>query len=295
MRKNYLINLANKLVVKYSNENKLLDDTAIEFFVKEAINFYDLNEYVEYLEFAVGTSRRGCYNYGKKRLSIYLDAYKESLQIYKNEYKDIFKNDHESCLQINLEIIKTLIHEVTHIKQRKEYNENPDSLEAILFKDSYLDHALTGIDHITAPIFYILSRFEYSKSKKFYRITPMEREAFLDSSSFVCDMLKDNYYDKYYNVRDYNSYRLLSEILRGYGKNNNISPILTYIKIQDRIKQKCKTHIKTINVPTIERIAKTMTLQQRIHYGFRITESEFNELKTLKESTNAYRTLKGKH
>jgi len=115
-----------ELLTKYNN--KLYDTNFIESFLKVAINYYELNDWVQNINI------KFLNNPGEKYIAVY-DYLEKSITVYKSQLKEFIEEKGDSILYKNLYLIQILLHELEHASQNKLIYTS-DTIEAQILKYS---------------------------------------------------------------------------------------------------------------------------------------------------------------
>ena len=219
----------------------------IKFYINDIVSFLELNEYLADIVFIPDRYKNlGSYHLGERKMNIAIKAIVNEARLVLNMMDD---KPHQESM-INLFILKTLLHEITHI---------------------YHNYLITECDSDIAKVFYLELAYFQSDSEivaqqyeKHYSKLIFERDANITSVENILRIIK-----KYVNdpmLYDYYFEYLKHYLLSGYSEDNDTitSPIeIVYGDIlhQDMI------------------VADNIDLYDRFRLGFQVNRDEMSYFK----------------
>lgn len=180
-----------------------------------------------------------------------------------------------------IKTIMTLRHEVEHVIQNKNYGLNRNLEEILITLNLRLLHESFNSDENLKRL------YNYKKlDKNIYYIEPIERFANIKSTdiieSIICSL------DLSEEIKALLLYILKVDksLLYTYSyfkDDNSIIPIYSYINYMKSLNEYYIENIDGKDLDNyIESYGKDLSFKERLYYGYKISDSEFNDIKTLK-------------
>ena len=233
--------LYNKIQLENFNE----DD--VKHYVQDVVSFLELNEYLADVWFSPERYRDlGSYNFKDRKVRVALKAIINEARMVLNMMDD--KPNQQ--LMINLFILKTLLHEITHIYHNYLVSECDNDISKVFYVE--LDYFHQDTDLVSEQ--YVTH----------YNKLIFERDANISSVENILRIISKYLHDDL--VFAYYYEELKRYLLAGYEERNGriISPI--EVVYQDLLKQDII-------------YASNIDLYDRLKLGFQVTSEEMNEFK----------------
>lgn len=269
-----------RIVYDYSKKGKILDLNAIESIVDIVVRNRDLNDYVKRINFKKANPLNKDnelmlmgYNFLNKQINVYCDSLNKFILLNSSLlYNEVYK--------LNFSLLQFILHELEHSNQHKimDYNNNTlskllkitsgglfNNLDINVVKDKLLSEGFTMKQ--------IITYYEHQKKQydEYYDLCLAERLADINSNKDLIKILESEK-SKLFDVYIYFYYNWLSNYLRGYKYEIGVltSPTISYVK---KVSPSRLDKLKEIDVGS--------ELENRLYYGYPISELEFEEEKII--------------
>ncbi len=213
------------------------------------------------------------------------------------DYDKMTCGNDSSMLEANLDIVATLLHEISHLEEFNKIKRK--DLEAILLNASDLvffeNLAISRLKKyriFLSDSFYtnLIIRLQQKLYLKIYDKIPSERLADINAYRRLYESISsyhkfdELYQDAYYAVK----YSLIEQYFSGYNKTLNKSnccnvPLIDYFKFikQEHLLEKFHFYSKDLN-QFLNNCSNEFTLEERMRFGLPITSDEIKDMsKTL--------------
>lgn len=266
-----------------SDNKKYFKSSFIEEFIKSFINEFEINDYILNYNICSINRNNGCATYKIEDKSISIDSKKiieASLGRIDNEKKiGIESSEIEKYTKVNLDILRTCVHELTHACQYKKCLEGKKDLESHLLEmvlKKNLD-TLAGIDISKDMIKYYDLLYKLFLHPECYKFKPSERMADIKGLEFTYDISKFINSD----IESYMKLLLLSSKIDGY---SYISPTTYATYIVEDLKNELglphgETNWYNIENNYIEEVKRRrISLKDRLYLGLPINDDESDKI-----------------
>ena len=294
IRGDFMLYELSKLIYDYYKQQKFADKYFVETATNIILDNMNLSDYIN--NFTIisldekSTSYSGSsYDFKDKELII-------DLVYEKNKRKYSF-NRNNKYLYYNLEIIRTIFHELDHALLNKEIINNKNTIDILLSKeifDWYIKNCPETSNKEKSKEQLYIEIVELERKKMYYyenhNKAPYERRANLISLLKMNELLKSindtninpkkiEYYNKKYRKKTIKIAKGNYVLYKKYGYTN--SPSLDYfIKFDYKNKNKfeeAKTYYYDKN-KSFENTNQKYKFEEKIFYGLQLSKDEFNKL-----------------
>lgn len=261
------------LIYDYVKNNRVLDKDFIDKILDVVINELELNDYVIDSEIINEPGKRrktytiAYYNFYSRIIEVNLQV---ALERLKEEAKKLRLTSIETSYFIAKELAETILHELEHASQVKEYDRDGNNLESLIIKRAFAHKTIIRSDILLLLMNgysekELLMRYKTIKRGiKYYKYDPLERLADYHALNYIKEILKElNVGDRVMLHTYYEEYK---NYIRGY-------------KLQ---KEPTKFFLAKVgglkDWQEIERLSTDCDLKTRLSLGLSITKDEYQEL-----------------
>ena len=286
-----------QLVYDYSIKGKTADRSFCEKVINLCVDGFDINDYVKSynVESGINEAEYAGYDIGDKSLIVNLLKSKQEVlsRINDESRGGIVSSKFLTCVKVNIEIVHSIVHEITHACQYKKCLEGKDDLEKGLLELSFVKNlALLRGDNLSKEfIQYCMMLDELNGDKLYYISLPSERMADIRGLEFERDISKLITSKKKGNIETYTSLRLLLGKMLAY---KECAPTALVVTANETIKKSvgldynsCDVNVTENGLTKLSR-KNNFSLDDKLFYGFPITKDEKQnideEVKVLKRS-----------
>lgn len=268
------------ILYDYSINNRIFDKEAISKILDVLLTINSFDDKISYLickddkTNLSNTSNGGVLGEFDMNSKIYIYYWEMLNAIRKNKYRTAIDekydlNSKETAFKKNMFILQTLFHELEHAKQAQIVDDMQDnSLEKKLYQFE-INYVCVQDDVLSKGMlryFITLFKHEFIYNMN-YNISFMERMANIKSYEEICNLLLKlgNDFNKLYDIQKEVKDRF---IVKDY-KDGLIGPTTRFISNLGYTKYFTKNDL-------LEALSE-LSLDDRIRYGFRITEDEYTK------------------
>lgn len=257
-----------RFVYQYSLKNKLADENFIKEILKIIIREEKLEKKIQEIRIKEESPYKGkesindmAYNYKNKYIVAYLKDLEQRLDILKK--KSPFSTSFETTFYINLEIVRTLLHETRHAKQDKMITENNQDIETKLLTVNRAYKDLLN-----------------SLAIDMYPNTPQERMANIDASLIVERMILP-FKPSLPRIVTYEQATTISKLNQGYHlqKYEIICPTFQFLYSLGETSIMHSFDFYDKNYPKmLENINQNYTKKEQFRLGLPVSYDEYNKM-----------------
>lgn len=270
-----LSNLLN-LVMSYTKKLEIIDMTLIYKIIDLISDNLGLRELIKDIIVDEDLAKNRISSYNCKTKELYIN-YKKILKYCVDtiQHRKLYDNLEEKIMEINLAILKIVLHELEHVNQIKKLNEQNCTLENALLKISCEPFINSNENLSIQENAYLYDLKKYLMTSRGYCVDPAERFAFIKASDVVnslTDKLDSRSPVKIYSERDLNR-----ELLSGYMELDDyvISPTNEFLSEQTKIL--ADNHLQRDYLELYDLMEQDYSLKRRLYYGLSITVKEYNK------------------
>ncbi|HIR74054.1 TPA: hypothetical protein IAB95_00970 [Candidatus Ventrenecus avicola] len=275
-----------KLIYDYTKKEKIIDKEFIESFAEIVVDNYNSKKYLNSIVYDESSPDNTIMSY--TNISRSITIYQQNLN---NEISFIityFLHSNNSFLIKNLLILKTLMHELIHVKQYKIYDEKKkEETNTIEDAVTFISWSIVSITDLEEFLMNILGKKNTVNKKlteltqkridKSYLYAPLETMAEIDACKImkkILHILRLNHQEV--ELFTYFNYEILNKVLEVYAKTN--FPFQKFVNLGHLQKAWKQSIIYDSIKKGLTKECLNLPLEERCRYGFPITEEEKEEL-----------------
>lgn len=268
----FLMNILD-LIYIYTRKKEILDIDLIQTIIDTIINCVDINYLVHRVAFLKENKYKWLSIYYPNSKTLYIN-YSRVLSDSINTvlHRNLYSIDEEKIFEINLAILKVILHELEHVYQIKMLEDPNDTLESKLLRVSYEPYLVKG-EILSVEEKKYAHDFKKYLFKEGYAVDPAERFANIRAGYTICNMLGQ--LPEYALVKEYAERDLNRELLSGYVDlgMSILSPTEEFLNNRQRLLvQSGITRADDIISGTI---SQDYSLSLKLYHGLNISREEY--------------------
>lgn len=266
-----LINYLATFLYNKTKNNEFINFEDTQKIISVFTDYYLLNKYIKKM-YKISNLDNNYYSFENGEIGInldYISNYKKK-QLNSTRY---FNKEFENILAINLFILSSIVHEITHALQFKKINEENIDLEKQLLIESFEEDLLL----LNKNNMNYTRREQIRAMKDFYNTTfgyktyPSERMANIISTKLENLIVKDKIFNEFTNIKEYEKNRL--NIAYKIGYKNSLSPTIYFLKKKKEILENLFIDTKRCDdlISELKSASKNLDFFHKSYYGLKIT------------------------
>lgn len=270
---------------------ELLNIVFYQTLKKEIINIHDIDKIIDIVVNRLGLNDLINTMFIDKdknpnRISGYCSKNKELYINYKRilnyavdtiNHRKLYNNLEENIFEINLMILKVVLHELEHVHQIRIVENIDRDIENMLLQISCEPFIKVNEKLRYNEECYYKDFRKYLHTSRGYTVDPAERYASIKPCYLICDFL--NYLQGYDMVKEYAERDLNRELLSGYINLDSglIIPTEEFLKNQKRLL--LQNDLERNNEELLPLMDKEHDLSRRLYHGIKISKEEYLQYK----------------